>query len=606
MMAAWHLEFRNWSKQHYVLFPAAVYAGNRFAVRKLGYPPRLSAEDALPDCPVIVTDVPRLELSGDNSAIALQMADCAQPVVGIWNPHERLAWLIYSAPTTEAGASSWMLEEDVQGKSGSLRLCAPGVRPWRYRWGASADSRAESLDKPAQLTDGDALTLPLEVEVFSCASAETLFSRLFERRGALCPPPFIRNQEEEMKRAQALIQDKYLRQNWSAATSLFFSQLTPGLTPYQAGWVGGMLAVWGLVQGTNPLCRQYAIRNFVNELTNGMAKGGLFYGKATRDGRWIPDFALDVRHPLSKSTRWTMVRRQADALYAGLHVAFALDGKPDRPPELQQCDIALCRVADALSGIWKKAGTFGQYLDQETNEIIVGNSTAAALVPGALAIAGRRYRRPEFIEIARQVGEKLYWDWTFNGVTCGGPGDALQCPDSESAFAMVESFVALARITKDQRWMERAAAAAHQAATWVMPYDFQFPQGSEFHRLDMHTTGTVWANAQNKHSAPGIATLSGEGLAVIESAHKNSGFGALLGSMRNALPQFLSTVERPIHDLNGLALPVGWMDEKVTTSDFMGAENVGNVQHESSWCEVSLLLSAHSPDAKNLAVLGEV
>ena len=33
------------------------------------------------------------------------------------------------------------------------------------------------------------------------------------------------------------------------------------------------------------------------------------------------------------------------------------------------------------------------------------------------------------------------------GVTVGGPGEILKCPDSESAFAMLESFIVLYEVT---------------------------------------------------------------------------------------------------------------------------------------------------------------
>jgi hypothetical protein len=590
MMAVWELAFQSWSKEHYVLFPGAVYAGNRFEVRKLDYPPRLSAEDASPSSPVIITDVPRLELREGNSAIALRTSDQSQPAVGIWDPHQKIAWLMFAPPGTEAGQSSWLLEEDEHRASAVLRLCAPGVRPWRY---TPKGSRSISQDKPLQLNAGEALTQRLEVEFFPCASVETLFNRLFQRRGALCPEPLSRDQAGALQCAQTIVLEKHLTENWVPEFGLFFSQPRPfGSAPYQAGWIGGMLAALAFLQGPNPLCRQNAALHFETELTAGMAPGGLFFGKATREGRWIPDFSLDTRHPWAKD--WTLVRRQADALWAGVVIANILDRTPDVLHSLATCDAALQRVAEAFCSVWKKSQSFGQFLDQHTNQLIVGNSTSAALAPAALCLAGKRYRCPDFIETARQSGEKLYWDWTHKGVTCGGPGDALQCPDSESAFALVESFVALAAATKDQQWMQRAAAAAQQAATWVMPYDFAFPEGSEFHRLDMRTTGTVWANTQNKHAAPGICTLSGEGLATIHSQATKAGFGDILHAIHAALPQFVSTADRTIHDPFGRPLGVGWMNEKVNTCDWVNM--VGGVEHESSWCEISLLLSAAVED----------
>jgi hypothetical protein len=60
--------------------------------------------------------------------------------------------------------------------------------------------------------------------------------------------------------------------------------------------------------------------------------------------------------------------------------------------------------------------------------------------------------------------------------------------------------------------MGAATQCAHLLSTWVMPGRYAFPVGSEFYRLDIETPGTMFANTQNKHSAPGLCTLSGEAL----------------------------------------------------------------------------------------------
>ena len=79
-----------------------------------------------------------------------------------------------------------------------------------------------------------------------------------------------------------------------------------------------------------------------------------------------------------------------------------------------------------------------------------------------------------------------------------------------------------------------------------MSYDFAFPAKSTMGKLDALTTGTVWANEQNKHSAPGICTLSGDGLLKL---YRGSGGVCVLNLLRDiahAIPQFLSRADRPI------------------------------------------------------------
>jgi len=55
-----------------------------------------------------------------------------------------------------------------------------------------------------------------------------------------------------------------------------------------------------------------------------------------------------------------------------------------------------------------------------------------------------------------------------------GPGDALQSPDYESSFGLVESFVLLNGETRNKRWLNYAEQAANQFSTWVLSYNFKF------------------------------------------------------------------------------------------------------------------------------------
>ena len=69
------------------------------------------------------------------------------------------------------------------------------------------------------------------------------------------------------------------------------------------------------------------------------------------------------------------------------------------------------------------------------------------------------------------MGEHYYERFVRVGLTCGGPGDVLQAPDSQSAAALLDSFVTLFEATRDRVWIDRARATAHLLASWVISYD---------------------------------------------------------------------------------------------------------------------------------------
>ena len=178
------------------------------------------------------------------------------------------------------------------------------------------------------------------------------------------------------------------------------------------------------------------------------------------------------------------------------------------------------------------------------------------------------------------------------GYTTGGPEEILQCPDSESAFGLLESLVQLYRVTGDTLWLSRAKTAADYCSSWVTAYNFEFPANSEFGRLGMKTIGSVFANVQNKHAAPGICTLSGESLYHLYRWTGLERCRTLFLDIVTGISQYMSTEERPIHDWSSARrkLPPGFINERVNLSDWEGEACVGGVFYGSCWCETTNLL----------------
>jgi len=150
-------------------------------------------------------------------------------------------------------------------------------------------------------------------------------------------------------------------------------------------------------------------------------------------------------------------------------------------------------------------------------------------------------------------------------------------------------------------WLSRSEEMAKQYATWVVSYDYEFPGSSTFGRLGIQTTGSVIANVQNKHSAPGICTMSGSALFRLYRATGNLFYLELLRDTAHNLTQYLSRADQPIRACHsqiqagnlsaGKAAPPGWMNERVNMSDWEGDENIGEIFYGPCWSEVSLMLT---------------
>jgi hypothetical protein len=172
------------------------------------------------------------------------------------------------------------------------------------------------------------------------------------------------------------------------------------------------------------------------------------------------------------------------------------------------------------------------------------------------------------------------------GLSCGGPGDACQNPDSESWYSLIESYVALFEATGKKVWLTRAAETSRQFSTWVVAYDFQFPLQSTFAKAGIRTTGSVYANTQNKHSAPGLCTFSGLGLFKLFRATGDRFHLEMLRDIAFGLPQYLPHPRKPLGD----AKP-GWMCERVNLTDWEGPERIGETLKMTTWAETSLMLT---------------
>ncbi len=580
----------DWSPEVYTLLPGAVYAGNRFGVRRVAYSPRYPEADARPDAETLMTDVPRLSAEpGARSRIQLLTGDLAAPVFAARWPEGRTV-LISAAEA--APDMLWELEENSERSSANFALFTPGVRESRYSFdGIRTDFRSE--DRGRVLARGKSLALRLRVEESRTSGISGLFDRVLEISSEWMARVPRRN-ELPLSAAADIVEAKRNREDWAEKIGVYrTTNVAPGQlhNVFQTGWCGGILAESALLASRDGVSVARAKRALSTIASHAPRPSGWFCGKAHADGTWTADFVHDTARPWTH--RWTLLRRQADALLYLLAAAERHEaaGRGAAPEVWLR---AARGLADAFATLWEEGGAPAQFIDIEARgaaAVRVGGSASGALAPAGLVAAWRRFGEARHLAAAVGLGMLYHERFTRAGYSTGGPADAMQVPDSESAAGLVDSFVALHEAgAPGGDWLARAGEAAAQLATWVMPYDYAFPPTSEFGRLAIPTVGSVFANAQNKHSAPGLCTHSGLSLLRLFRCGGDPRFLRLLAAIVRFLPWAVSRADRPIHASDGRALPEGWINERVNTSDW--DHNLGGVFHGSTWSEVSLLLSA--------------
>ncbi|MCC5849791.1 MAG: hypothetical protein JJU29_17030 [Verrucomicrobia bacterium] len=579
-----HTTFENPGGKAHVLMPGALVDGNRFEAIRVPYSPRYPADRAGPEMPTLMSDVPRLaHRLEEPSKVQFFSGHMSWPALACWHPDTRDAFLVTAPSHVEGHEVLWELSEDPGHEWLSLLLRCPGGRETRF-----AHMRT---DAPAHdpSPEGKNFDIPVTVKRFQAEDLPAFYRKTFafwaEALGKHAAPASC-----PLSHAFDLIADKYDRENWFAEWGLYLTVPDPdNKYPYQTGWCGGGIAAYALGTAPASLTRERAAENLRRVCTEAPTSAGLLYGCRRRAG-WLPDFHEQPEHP--HTWKWTLTRRQGDALYYLTKDLLRTPPKTDDPRPTAAKNLTKAFVTKRRiphSALPTPHSPWGHFLDNETGEVLIGGTASGAIIPGALALMHQVTGDPEALAIAEAAAELYYQAFTRKGMCNGGPGDALGCPDSESAFALVESFVWLWQISGKAHWLEKAETAAQQALMWVMPYAWPFPADSEFGRLRIDGTGTVFANVQNKHSAPGICTHSGEGLLRLFRATGDARYLHGLRAIVRALPQCLSRPDRPIHDPAGRPLPAGWMNERVNTNDW--DNNVGGVFYGSCWCEISLLLA---------------
>lgn len=570
------LEVADWSVENYVLLPSAVYAGNRFPSRRIPYSPKLcQIEDIGPDKPMIVTDIPKLNDGDGPSRIQERSGSMALPSVGFRCAKSGKGTWILTDQGNRLGDYGIGIEESRDRRTATIAITSPLVREsYSYRM---CDMRHASVDEPRDFNAGDEIKVSLRFHAFDAPTVQSLFDKYAAIRR---PFPTSPVNQLPFSACFELQEVKFNRDNFVAEHGYYSVGLRQNfLQDWQIGWTGGMISTYPLLFAGNETTRANVLRNFDWLFANGISPSGFFWDSGANGTEW---FGGDIRKP--HTTHWHLIRKSADAVFFIIK-QFLLMEKQGIEVKPAWHD-GTCRVCDALVNLWRKNHQFGQFVDSLTGEIRVGGSTSAAIAPAALVLAADYFQQPAYLEVASEAAELFYQKYTVAGLSCGGPGDALQNPDSESWYALIESYVALHDATGDAKWMDRAAETSRQFSTWVVSYDFQFPTDSMFGKAGIRTTGSVYANTQNKHSAPGLCTLSGLGLLKLFRATGDRFHLDLLHDIAHGLPQYLPHSSKPLGDAT-----IGHMCERVNMTDWEGAERIGETLRMTTWAETSLMLS---------------
>ncbi|MEN8247987.1 MAG: hypothetical protein ABFS32_03585 [Bacteroidota bacterium] len=569
------IKIDNWSKDNYVLLPGAVYNGNRYPTVQMNYPPFfIDPYQVGLNKPLLLSDQPRLNYKAGYSRIQERSGSMSFPSIAFKGESDKGFWMFFKQGN-ELGDYGIDIEETANQKKAVISLTSPLVREKEMCYSFRMDAKP-STDKPATFMKGDVITMKFNVDFFHCPKIQTLYDRMVEIREEYYPEQ-SKQKLIPFSKAFELQERKFNNENWKKEGYYSVGTYDQYSQDWQIGWTGGMITTLPLLMNGIEETRERVKKNFDWLAKNGVSPSGYYYGTIYK-GQSKGDFPHKA---LGDSIMLT--RKNSDAVYY-IFKQFDLMKKYNITinPEWEDANYT---ALEAQIGTWKRYNQLGQFVNQETGELYIGNTTSAGIFPAALCAAYRYTGEDRYLKFAEQIAEYYYTNFIQKGLTCGGPGDAVQSFDSESSYGLLVSIVELFETTQKDLWLERAIEMAHQFASWVVAYDYVFSDSTLFHKMNIQSSGGVYANTQNKTAPGGICTHSGIALLKLYRATQNSRYVKLLQQITQSQQQYMTWGTHRFPNAND-----GWISERCNMTDFHPA--IGETFPYSGWSETSLLLAA--------------
>ncbi|WP_018631096.1 hypothetical protein [Niabella aurantiaca] len=567
------VDFDDWAIGNYVFAPAIVYGGNRFKILPLPYPPYIDDPANRPlDMPVTTTNILHLNKDGAAAKIEMNTGNLATPMMGFFNPKEKTGFLLLTEQASRFGNNGMIIEENaapgIKNKRISFIVSAPGVRNEKY----VMCGRAPSGDKAVTWKAGDEIGLRFHLYNFSAADMPAFFEKAFNVRKALSGQNSFTN-ITPFSVAGDLIVKMHNRDKWFENDRTGYYCNHPGSNSpygYQIGWSG--LPVYAFPQLTNSSFGRLdrVVKSFDNILFRSQAATGLFYA-ANKNGEIYGD-----PHGKMKELRSVaMTRRSMEVLCYGLRSLELFKKRGQGALIKPHWEKGLRNCADGLLQVWKKYGQFGQFIDVDNLEMNINGSAAGGYAGAGLALAAVYFNDKRYLELAKTATKYYYEHYFLKGYAGGAPAEILQAPDSEAYTNMLEACMVLFDVTADRAWIEKAKFIAHGLATFMVSYDYKFPAGSAMQMAGVHAAGSIFASAQNNHSAPGYYIMSGDMLLKLYRATGDKKIAELYRDQTHNVMQYVGAPYNPLRK------PDGFVSERVQLSDWEG-NNAGEVDHNDS------------------------
>ena len=565
-------DFNQWDVNNYVMIPASIYNGNRNKIEQRGYCTGFEKEDFYnKDIPQITTDLPQLSPIADVvSKIEVSSCNASTPAMCFYNRKTKYAFIVLAEQGIRKGESildnGFMIEESKDRSLASFVVTAPGVRERKPEFIGFGDSP----DRGINWKTGDEIVLKLRIFSFRTLDIPGLLDKFMTVRKSVTG---VNHPNALIPFAEIIqLMSRQIDKRW-LEKSTFKYYCPENSQKICLGWIGGLMNTFPMLVLNDKKHLDRVVSTFDFVIPSIVGKSGYFLAAMNPDGKssgrdWFPEQPI------------VLTRQNADALFWIIKQFMVLKAQSKTSSIKKVWEQAVFHLAQAFVNTWKKHGQWGNYLNHETGDIAVYNTTSGATAIGGLALAAKWFNNPEFLNIAKEAAGYYYkQDFTLKGFTYGACSDILQNADSETAAGLMTSLMVLFEVTGDKNWLEMSRNVANLAATWVVSYDYELPKQTELAKLNAKLAGVVWASTQNKHGAPGFCTSSADPLFKI---YRSTGDKRYAELMRDIVRAWAEGIK-----------PGGAITERLTYCDADNRGSRGSDDFGSTgWCELNGILMA--------------
>lgn len=494
-----------WSSDNYVMIPSSVYNGNRQRIVNRDYATGLDKSDYYrKDLALTSNPIPQLSPEfGAQSRLEVNVSNAATPAITYLDRVKQTGTLLLTDQGIEWDKKvldhALIVEESLDRSVASFVISAPGVRERKPEF----IGFSKSPDRGINVKKGDEIVIRVTKIVYPCKDVPELLGYFMKDRKTHTNSEAPRNlmpMSEVFSRMVKNIDDRYyVGDKWE-----YYCPENANWMSY--GWIGGLMNTYPMLALKDAEHQRRVKNTFDFAVPLGKGKSGYFYDVLGADGKVFYRDAAVLNPGIS------LTRKNGDNLYWMVKQFMLLKDQGEDKLIDPDWELKIKELADAFVATWKKHGTWGNYLNVETGDVAVYNTTSGAMAVAGLALASVYYDTPEYLEVACEAGKDYYDSFAMIGLTSGGCGDILQNSDSETAVALLTSLMTLWEVTGEDQYLKQSEDLANLCATWTVSFHYILPENTPLAKLGANLTGAVWASTQNKHGAPGFCTQSGDAI----------------------------------------------------------------------------------------------